>query len=59
MYLMLTHRFVCKIEYKFKLFSFLTERVIMYEECDVDMQCNRTYVGGVCKGLGHRTLCLC
>lgn len=31
----------------------------MYEECDVDMQCNGTYVGGVCKEIGHRKLCLC
>lgn len=59
MYLILTHRLACKIEYKFKLFFVLTERVILYEECDIDMQCNRTNVSGVCKELGHRKFCLC
>lgn len=49
MYLILTHRLASKIEYKFKLFFVLTERVILYEECDIDMQCNRTNVSGVCK----------
>lgn len=59
MYLIFTHRFACKKWYKFNLFFVLTERLTIYEECDVDMQCNGTYVGGVCKKIGHRKLCLC
>lgn len=31
----------------------------MYEDCDIDMQCNGTYEDGVCKEVGHRKLCLC
>lgn len=31
----------------------------MYQECDIDMQCNGTNVGGVCKEIAHRKLCLC
>lgn len=57
MYLIFTHRFACKKGYKFNLFFVLTERLTIYEECDVDMQCNGTYVGGVCKKIGHRKLC--
>lgn len=37
MYLIFIYCFVCKKGYKFNLFFVLIERLIIYEECDVDM----------------------
>lgn len=31
----------------------------MYEDCDIDIQCNGTYEGGVCKEMGRRKMCVC
>lgn len=31
----------------------------LYEECEIDKQCDGTNISGVCKEIGHRKLCLC
>lgn len=31
----------------------------MYEECEIDKQCDGTNMSGVCKEIGDRKLCLC
>lgn len=31
----------------------------MYEECEIDQQCDGTNMSGVCKEISHRKLCLC
>eukprot|EP00105_Crassostrea_gigas_P017590 XP_011435424.1 PREDICTED: uncharacterized protein LOC105333907 isoform X1 [Crassostrea gigas] len=49
----------CNQEYIRYNESCLQANKSMYEDCDIDIQCNGTYEGGVCKEMGRRKMCLC